>query len=234
MQIQKRDIALSIVLTVITCGIYGLYWMYKLTNEIHALSGKPRTVDGGTAVLYTLLTFTIYFYYWLYKIGEELVELRRMNGLPDDSVSNETYRLTTIIMTIVSIFFMTMGYAWQIVLTIFAEAAPMHSALSRNDDVFFAIFFMGIVLIIVFFWIVFIQSALSCGVLWAVYERKDRNPTLVYLLMALLRTYGFTISFLQLSLNDFLLQRRNVIPAFPTEFIHTQTDSPVSLQKPLT
>ena len=128
MQIQKRDIALSIVLTIITCGIYGLYWMYKLTNEIHALSGKPRTVDGGTAVLYTILTFTIYFYYWLYKIGEELVELRRMNGLSDDSVSNETYRLTTIIMTIVSIFFMTMGYTWQIVLTIFAEAAPMHSA----------------------------------------------------------------------------------------------------------
>ena len=43
MQIQKRDIALSIILTVVTCGIYGLYWMYKRTDEIHALSGKPRT-----------------------------------------------------------------------------------------------------------------------------------------------------------------------------------------------
>ena len=61
MQIQKRDIALSIVLTIFTCGLYNLYWMYKLTNEVHALSGKPRTPDGGTVVLYTVLTCYTYF-----------------------------------------------------------------------------------------------------------------------------------------------------------------------------
>ena len=65
MQIEKRDVALSVILTFITCGLYGLYWMYKLTEEVHALSGKPRTPDGGTVVLYTILTCSFYFYYCL-------------------------------------------------------------------------------------------------------------------------------------------------------------------------
>ena len=91
MQIKPRDIILPLVLSFITCGLYGLYWMYKLTEEIHTLSRKPQTPDGGTVVLYMILTCTLYFYYWLYKIGSELVELREKNGLPPDSVSNTTY-----------------------------------------------------------------------------------------------------------------------------------------------
>ena len=226
MQIQKRDIALSIVLTVITCGIYGLYWMYKLTNEIHALSGKPRTVDGGTAVLYTILTCSLYFYYWLYKIGGELVELRRENGLPPDSVSNKTYTIVTIIMTIIYIVFTMLEYTFQFILSAAAEAAPMHHD-SIEDAMAIGIVILAFIIGLLVAAIV--QAILSGIVLWAVYKRKDDSPTLVYLLMAILRTYNFTMAFLQASLNDFLQQKNCGAPSEPI----FSADAPrVSLQKP--
>ena len=30
---QRRDPIISLILTIVTCGIYGLYWVYKMTNE---------------------------------------------------------------------------------------------------------------------------------------------------------------------------------------------------------
>ena len=230
MQIQKRDIALSIVLTVITCGIYGLYWMYKLTNEIHELSGKPRTADGGAVVLYTILTCSFYFYYWLYKIGGELVELRRENGLPDDSVSNKTYMIVTVIMTVVSIVLTGIDYLFQFIAAT-AEAAPMHSGTDDHAAALFLFFATGIM---VFICITILQLVFSGAILWAVYNRKDRSPMLVYLLMALLRTYNFTIAFLQLSLNDFLHQKASSSSLTGAPAPSNAADAArVSLQKPL-
>ena len=59
--VEPRDVVLSVFLTFITLGIYGLYWQYKLTNEIHALSGKPQPASGGKAVFIQsfLLPFTV-------------------------------------------------------------------------------------------------------------------------------------------------------------------------------
>lgn len=39
----NRNLVVSIVLVFVTCGIYGLYWIYKLNDEITALSGEPGT-----------------------------------------------------------------------------------------------------------------------------------------------------------------------------------------------
>ena len=47
--IEPRDLVIAVLLTFITFGFYALYWQYKLTNEIHALSGKPKTASGGMA-----------------------------------------------------------------------------------------------------------------------------------------------------------------------------------------
>lgn len=47
-----RSIPLSIVLTIITCGIYGLYWYYKMGEKVDYLNN----IRGGNAgVLYLIL-----------------------------------------------------------------------------------------------------------------------------------------------------------------------------------
>ena len=85
---QKRNVVLSIVLTFVTCGIYGLYWMARMTKEVQELSGEKKTASGGMAALFTVLSCTLYSYYWFYQIGGSLAEARRQRGLSADSVSN--------------------------------------------------------------------------------------------------------------------------------------------------
>lgn len=68
----KRDIAVSVILSIITCGIYGIYWFICLTDEVNAASNEKDTT-GGVAFLLTLVTCGIYGIYWAYRIGQKLV-----------------------------------------------------------------------------------------------------------------------------------------------------------------
>lgn len=36
--IQPRSVPLCIVLSIITCGLYGLYWFVCLTNEVNEVT----------------------------------------------------------------------------------------------------------------------------------------------------------------------------------------------------
>ena len=66
----NRNIILCIVLSFVTCGIYGIYWMIKLNDEINLLDGTPDDTSGGMVFLLTLITCGIYSLYWAYKRGE--------------------------------------------------------------------------------------------------------------------------------------------------------------------
>ena len=70
--LQKRSVATAIVLTIITCGIYGIYWFIKLTDEMNFVTGTQQDTSGGMAFLLTLVTCGIYGYYWAYKMGEKI------------------------------------------------------------------------------------------------------------------------------------------------------------------
>ena len=77
--IPKRDIVVAIILSIITCGIYGIYWFIVMTNESNSLSDEP-TASGGLAVLYTLITCGIYSFYWNYKMGEKMYKAGKKYG----------------------------------------------------------------------------------------------------------------------------------------------------------
>ena len=56
--IERRNIAVCIVLTLVTCGIYGIYWIVCLTNDVNTVSGDVNGTSGGMVVpvSYTHLT----------------------------------------------------------------------------------------------------------------------------------------------------------------------------------
>ena len=85
MIIKERNLAVAIILTIVTCGIYGLYWFVKLTDETKYLTGTDGA-DGITALLLTLVTCGIYGLYWNYKLGEKVDMLKRNRG--QDSTSS--------------------------------------------------------------------------------------------------------------------------------------------------
>ena len=69
--IKKREIVTAIILTIVTCGIYGIIWFISLTDDMNRLTGRINESSGATAFLLSLVTCGIYSYYWAYKMGEK-------------------------------------------------------------------------------------------------------------------------------------------------------------------
>lgn len=78
--IAPRNIVVAILLSIVTCGIYGIYWMIKLNDEINILAGEPEATSGGIVFLLGLVTCGIYTFYWLYKMGERCDRIKGVNG----------------------------------------------------------------------------------------------------------------------------------------------------------
>ena len=43
---------MAVIYTIITCGIYFLYWVYKIGTNVDALKGK----SGDTGILYLVIS----------------------------------------------------------------------------------------------------------------------------------------------------------------------------------
>ncbi len=74
--IQKRSVALCIILTLVTCGIYGIYWMYCVVNDLKIASKTSDTPDGGIVLLLSIVTCGIYELIWFYKAGEQVSKIK--------------------------------------------------------------------------------------------------------------------------------------------------------------
>ena len=74
--IRPRNIVLSIFLSIITCGIYRYYWMYKLNDETREMTNHREDTSGGLVVLFSIITCGIYELYWLYRMGCRIDELQ--------------------------------------------------------------------------------------------------------------------------------------------------------------
>ena len=76
-----RDPALTLVLILLTCGIYYLYFIYVVSEETQEFSGE-RDVVPGLEVLLSIITCGLYNIYWDYKIGKRVAEMCGQVGLP--------------------------------------------------------------------------------------------------------------------------------------------------------
>ena len=83
--IERRNIAVCIVLTLVTCGIYGIYWIVCLTNDVNTVSGDVNGTSGGMVVLLTIVTCGIYGIYWAYKQGEKRDFTKNNRGIPSSN-----------------------------------------------------------------------------------------------------------------------------------------------------
>ena len=82
---QKKNIVTCILLTIVTCGIYGIVWFINITNDVGTASGDSN-FRGGKAFLLTLVTCGIYGFVWAYTLGKNVgVIKQKLNGTSDDS-----------------------------------------------------------------------------------------------------------------------------------------------------
>jgi len=77
---ETRNPLLVIVLSIVTCGIYQIVWLFQISNEINQAAGEKK-IDPVIFFLLGLLCFPLLFVGW-YKIDEALFDLNTRAGLP--------------------------------------------------------------------------------------------------------------------------------------------------------
>jgi len=81
----NRHPLMVILLSIITCGIYNLYWIYTVSKEMNEFLGEediPPVVD----LLLMIFTGTLWGYVWDWRTGQKIVRMAQRVGLnyPDD------------------------------------------------------------------------------------------------------------------------------------------------------
>ena len=86
MHIEKRSVGLAIFLSIITCGIYMIYWEYVVIDSLYKANKMPST--AGMDVVLSIVTCGIYGLYMLYKAGKLESGAHTLHELPpkDDSI----------------------------------------------------------------------------------------------------------------------------------------------------
>lgn len=79
--IQSRNIVMYILLSLVTCGIFGFYWMYCVNEDVNNSLGE-NDMSSGMVVLLTIITCGIYGFVWAYMLGNKISRLKRMMGDP--------------------------------------------------------------------------------------------------------------------------------------------------------
>lgn len=86
--VQNRNIALSLILSIVTCGIYGLYWIYCLAKDVNTLcnaQNKPMGTEPGLVVVFSLVTCGVYDIYFYWKSAKLLHSLTYSNYAVEDN-----------------------------------------------------------------------------------------------------------------------------------------------------
>jgi hypothetical protein len=76
-----RNPAVTLVLILLTCGLYYLYFIYIVSEETQEFLGE-RDTSPGVEVLLSLLTCGLYNIYWDYKMGKRIAVMHVAVGLP--------------------------------------------------------------------------------------------------------------------------------------------------------
>ena len=83
---EKRNIGVCVILSLVTCGIYHLYWIYCIGHDIYTANGEESR--AGTDLLLSIVTCGIYLFYMYYMHGKRLNDIRHKYGIPprDDGI----------------------------------------------------------------------------------------------------------------------------------------------------
>ena len=77
---ERRELPITIILTFVTCGFYGIYWWYKIFGEVAADLGRTD-INPVMEIVLTFLTCGVYGIYLCYKYPKLINEMQARRGL---------------------------------------------------------------------------------------------------------------------------------------------------------
>ena len=76
----RRDVFLVIFYSIITCGIYSIYWFYTTTEELNQFDKNEPLQNYIVAILLSIVTCGIYGIYWMYKFYRKVDDVTGENN----------------------------------------------------------------------------------------------------------------------------------------------------------
>lgn len=68
------------MLSFLSFGLYYLYWITCINNDVAEVCDERRHVGGLMVILLSIITFRIYFIYWCYQQGKKIDNIKREQG----------------------------------------------------------------------------------------------------------------------------------------------------------
>lgn len=78
LDIEQKDIAAAIIISLLTCGIYTIYWVYCIMKSIKALKGEDDSVVGE---MLCFIFVPFYSVYWMYTRSDVIVTELKKRGI---------------------------------------------------------------------------------------------------------------------------------------------------------
>ena len=79
-----RNIVVSLILTIVTCGLYDLYWNAKQMKTMNGLLDRDE-LSFWTWFLVSIITCGIFHMYYEYKMGLALIEIQEKYDMRVDN-----------------------------------------------------------------------------------------------------------------------------------------------------
>lgn len=98
----RIEIAAGIIFTVITCGLYNIYWNYRQMKAMNHLLGREEYQFLMWLIL-SIVTCGLYHIYYEYKMGSDLLNWLKEHGrsaspnLPITGLLLSVFGLTVIV-----------------------------------------------------------------------------------------------------------------------------------------
>ncbi len=94
--VQARDIAVAVILSIVTCGIYGIFWFVKMVDDVNRVSNDQSAYSGGITWLLSFITGGIYGWYWYYQAAKKMRYAKQVRNMPAEDNTEILYLILAI------------------------------------------------------------------------------------------------------------------------------------------
>ena len=82
---KQRRFVVYLLLNIVTCGIYGIYFWYVFTENLNQICAEKVPNDKPSmnyilVLLLSIVTCGIFYYFWLYQQGNRMLDASRGYG----------------------------------------------------------------------------------------------------------------------------------------------------------
>jgi len=98
MNSKVKNPVLVLILSLVTCGIYPMIFVYQTSEELKKLTGD-QNINPVLELILSLVTCGIYFIYWCYKYSKMIFDVQHKNNV---SAPNDV-SLIAIILTVLGL-----------------------------------------------------------------------------------------------------------------------------------